>query len=91
MKDILKDCAIFFPLFFAVLFLVSGCQTAGAAIDAAGGIRHNIAKKETELAVKGLCGSNFDVIRDMFGKNDQDWNAILTICESNQNSVRREP
>jgi len=72
-----------------IIISLSGCQTASFAVDSAQAIRGQIAKKELEIHVNGLCGSNFKAIRDRFGKSDQQWNSILTICESGQNSVKR--
>jgi len=77
-------------LILVIGYMLSGCQTASVAVDKASAIRQGVAKKEAETHRRGLCAANFDVIRQMFGKNEQDWNAILTICESGQNSVLRE-
>jgi len=73
----------------SLTYFLSGCQTASVTVDSAQAIRGQIAKKELEIHVNGLCGSNFKAIRDRFGKSDQQWNSILTICESGQNSVKR--
>lgn len=86
------------PNFIAMLFwciviaggiTLTGCQTASNALGAAGALRDSAARTETDAHVRGLCSSNFNVIREKFGKNDQDWNAILNICESGQNSTDR--
>lgn len=77
-----------------LLLFLTGCQTAqvaSTALDTAGAIRNEVAKKETEVNLQRLCASNFNVIRDKFGKTDQEWNAILVICESANNSVLRNP
>ena len=71
------------------LFVLTGCQTASVTLDGAQALRGEIAKKELEVHIDGVCGSNFDVIRDKFGKSDQEWTAILTICGSNTNSTGR--
>lgn len=88
LETIIKSLLLF-ALFFAVLIGITGCQTAGATLDAVGNVRHNIAEKETETHIKGLCSGNFNVIRERFGKNDEEWQAILNICESGQNSTSR--
>jgi len=77
----------FFTLFVTVL---SGCQTAGATLDAAGDIRSKVAAKEMRLHQKGLCSSNFDEIRKAFGKNEKDWRGILTVCGSDANALDRQ-
>jgi len=73
-----------------IIISLSGCQTASVAVDSAQAIRGQIAKKELEIHVNGLCGSNFDVIRDKYGKSDKEWRAILIICGSDSNSLVRE-
>lgn len=90
MITILK-AAIFITLFLAITILITGCQTAGATLDAAGDIRGKVAEKELETHIRGVCSGNFDKVRERFGKNDQDWNSILTMCESGQNATDRNP
>ena len=72
------------------IVLLTGCQTAAQALDGAHAIRGEIAKKELEIHVRGVCGANFNVIRAKYGKDDQSWNAILAICESGKNSTQRK-
>lgn len=81
---------LLFTLFLAALIAVTGCQTAGATLDAAGDIRGKIAAKEMQIHRKGLCSSNFDEIRKEFGKTEKEWRGILTVCGSDTNSLERE-
>jgi len=80
----------FWIIVLSVVVTMSGCQTASVALDGAQAIRDGIAKKETEVHVRGLCSSNFDIIRDKFGKDDKSWRAILVLCGSGSNSLDRE-
>jgi len=77
-------------LILVIGYMLSGCQTASVAVDKASAIRQGVAKKEAQAHVGGLCGANFDVILEMFGKNDEDWNAILKICGANRTELSRE-
>ena len=59
---------------------LTGCSTAPRIVDTVSNVRDSAARLEMKANAKQLCRSNLDAALEVYGKNREDWEALLRIC-----------